>query len=191
MKNIAIFGASRAGKTTLTRMINERYSNYHIISGDSIRHAFQYELPQNETNKFGGKGMVEDYARFSSSFFKNQIKRNKGYFNYIFDSCDISVQNALKYFNDDNIIIIFLGYSKITPEEALTNYRKYEKPMDFTCNRTDEELLKHAKHWIESSKIFKNDCQLNNVKYVDTSYNREEVLNELFDEIINLLQDDN
>lgn len=184
MKNIAIFGSSRAGKSTLTRMINEIYPIYHIISGDSIRDAFQYELPQNEINKYGGQGMKEDYARFCASLFRNQSKRNKEYFNYIFDSCDVSVVNALKYFKDDNTIILFLGYSKITPEEALLNYRKYEKKGDWTCNRTDEELLEHAKHWIENSKIFENDCKLNKVKYVDTSYNRKEILEHLIKEII-------
>lgn len=184
MKNFAIFGASRAGKSTLARIINEAYSNYHIISGDSIRYAFQYELPQNGINKYGGHGMKEDYAKFCASLFKNQIKRNKNHFNYIFDSCDISVANALKYFKDDNIIIVFLGYSTITPEEALLNYRKYEQDDDWTCNRSDEELLEHAKHWIDKSKNFENDCKLNNVKYVDTSYNREEVLKSLFNEII-------
>ena len=52
MKNIAIFGASRAGKTTLAREINKVYTNYHIINGDSIRKTFQKELPQNEINKY-------------------------------------------------------------------------------------------------------------------------------------------
>lgn len=183
MKNIAIFGASRAGKSTLARMLNEKYPHYHIISGDSIRCAFQYELPQNEINKYGGRGMKEDYTRFCASLFKNQAKRNKIFFNYIFDSCDISVANALKYFKDENTIVIFLGYSKITKEEALSNYRKYEQKDDWTSDRTDIELLEHAEHWIENSKIFENDCKLNNLKYVDTSFNRNEILENLAKEI--------
>ncbi len=184
MKNIAIFGASRTGKTTLARMINKNYLNYHIISGDSIRHAFQNELPKNEINKFGGSGMKEDFARFCASLFKNQAKRNKNYFNYIFDSCDVSVTNALKYFKDENTIIVFLGYSKLTPQEALQNYRKFEKSEDWTCSRTDEELLEHAQNWIKNSKVFENDCKINNVKYIDTSYNRDEVLKKLCKELI-------
>ncbi len=180
MKNIAIFGASRAGKTTLARSINKIYPNYHIINGDSIRKAFQRELPQNNINQYNGIGMKEDFSRFSAALFKDEIERNKGYYNYIFDSCDISVENALNFFKEDSTIILFLGYPELTEQEALRNYRKYEKKEEWTSERTDEELIEHAKIWINNSKIFKNDCITNKVRYIDTSYNRDEILkNEL------------
>lgn len=176
MKNLVILGASRAGKTTLAREISEMYPNYHIINGDSIRNAFQEELPQNDINKYNGKGMQEDFAKFCASYFRNQITRNKGYFNYIFDSCDISVTNAQKYFNNDDVIIVFLGYSNINENEALQNYRKYEKTMDWTAKRTDEELLIHAREWINNSKKFEYECELHEISYIDTSFNRDEVI---------------
>ncbi len=47
MKNVAIFGSSRSGKSTLAKMISKKYSNYHIIIGDDIRGAFQEVLPNN------------------------------------------------------------------------------------------------------------------------------------------------
>ncbi len=184
MKNIAIFGASRAGKTTLARNINKVYSNYHIINGDSIRSTFEKALPQNNINKYNGSGMKEDFARFSATFFKDEIKRNKGYYNYIFDSCDISVENALKFFNDDNIIILFLGYTELTEQEALNNYRKYEKKDDWTSKRTDEDLIEHAKIWINNSKIFKSDCSINKIDYIDTSYSRDKILKNIEDKLL-------
>ena len=79
MKNLVILGASRAGKTTLAREINKKYPNYHILSGDSIRNAFQETLPQNEINKYDGKGMREDFSRFSAYLFKEHIKKNRGF----------------------------------------------------------------------------------------------------------------
>ena len=51
MKNIAIFGSSRSGKSTLSKMLSKKYSNYHIIIGDDIRWAFQETLPNNNTGK--------------------------------------------------------------------------------------------------------------------------------------------
>lgn len=48
MKNIAIFGSSRAGKSTLSKMIAKKYPNYHIIIGDNIRGAFSRVLPNNK-----------------------------------------------------------------------------------------------------------------------------------------------
>ena len=57
MKNIAIFGASRSGKSTLAKMIAKKYQNYHIIIGDDIRGTFTEVFPQNEISSKGGKGM--------------------------------------------------------------------------------------------------------------------------------------
>lgn len=184
MKNLVILGASRAGKTTLARKICETYHNYHLINGDSIRNAFQETLPQNNINKYNGSGMKEDFAKFCASYFRNQINRNKGYFNYIFDSCDISVENAVKYFKSDDVIIVFLGYENINKKEALKNYRMYEKPTDWTVKRTDKELLIHAENWILNSKIFKEECSKFNIKYIDTSFNRDNVLSNLISDVL-------
>lgn len=187
MKNIVILGASRSGKTTLAREICKIYSNYHIINGDSIQNAFEDTLPQNKINNYGGEGMKEDFARFCGRLFRDEINRNKGFFNYIFDSCDVSVENSIKFFMKDDTIIIYMGYTNINKYDVLNNYRKYEQPKDWTINRTDEELLIHVEEWIKKSKIFKNDCEKNGIKYIDTSYNRDEVINQLKKELVEKL----
>ncbi len=184
MKNLVILGASRAGKTTLAREICKVYPNYNVINGDSIRNAFEKTLPQNNINKYNGIGMKEDFAKYCGYFFKEEINRNKGYFNYIFDSCDISVENSIKYFLNDDVVILFLGYSNINKKDALNNYRKYEQPNDWTVNRTDEELLIHAQEWINNSQIFKKECQNNGIKYIDMSFNRNKILEKLKIELI-------
>lgn len=184
MKNIVILGASRAGKTTLAREICKVYPSYHLISGDSIRSAFQEALPQNNINKFGGTGMIEDFSKFCASYFRNQISRNKGVFNYIFDSCDVSIFNATKYFINDDTIVICMGYSNINEYEALGNYRKFEQDNDWTFKRTDEQLLIHAREWINNSKKFKSECEKMGIKYIDTSFNRDQVIEKLTEELV-------
>ena len=91
--------------------------------------------------------------------------------------------NAVKYFKEDDTVIIFLGYPKLTPEEAFKNYRKYEKSTDWTTKRTDKELLEFAKVWTNNSKIFEKDCQKYKIRYIDTSYNREEILKKIISEL--------
>lgn len=184
MKNIVILGASRAGKTTLAREICKLYPSYHLINGDSIRSAFQEVLPQNNINKFGGTGMIEDFSKFCANYFRNQISRNKGLFNYIFDSCDVSVSNAVKYFSSDDVIVIYMGYSNINEYEALRNYRKFEQTDDWTVKRTDEELLIHAREWINNSKKFNIECEKMGIQYIDTSFNREQVIKKLKEELV-------
>ncbi len=39
MKNILIMGIGRAGKTTLSKMIKDRYKSYNIIHSDSLKWA--------------------------------------------------------------------------------------------------------------------------------------------------------
>ena len=62
VKNIAIFGSSRSGKSTLAKMISKKYPNYHIIIGDDIRWAFQEVLPNNNINSKGGIGTVRRFS---------------------------------------------------------------------------------------------------------------------------------
>lgn len=97
MKNIAIFGSSRAGKSTLAKMIAKKYP-YHIYIGDVIRWAFQQILPKNEINEFNGKGMKDDFPNFLSCLFYKSIKRNAGEFNYIVETCDVTPLKAKELF---------------------------------------------------------------------------------------------
>lgn len=183
MKNLVIFGASRAGKTTLAREISKIYPHYHIIHGDAVRGAFSSALPQNDINSHKGKGMKDDFPRFLAELLREENDQDKDIFNHIIETCDVSVENALKYFKKEHTVIVYLGFAELSINEAFKNYRKYEKQTDWTYERSDEHMLKHAKEWIAKSKIFKEDCEKHNIRYVDTSYNREEVLKKLIKDL--------
>ena len=176
MKNIAIFGSSRAGKSTLSKMISKKYPNYHIIIGDDIRGAFKETLPNNNINSKGGSGMVDDFPNFLSCLFYKSIKRNKGIFNYIVETCDITPQKASELFNKDNTIVLFIGTPNQSINQHFEEIRKYETEIDWTCDQTDEEIIEHSKHWIAKSKEYKKQCEELDIWYVDTSFNRTAVL---------------
>lgn len=176
MKNIAIFGSSRSGKSTFSKMISKKYHNYHVIIGDDIRGAFQEILPNNNINSKGGIGMIEDFPNFLSCLFYKSIKRNKGIFNYIVETCDITPQKASKLFNKDDTVLLFLGTPNQTIEYHFKEIRKYETERDWTYDRNDEHILEHSKHWITKSKEYEKECKKLNIWYVDTSFNRIAVL---------------
>lgn len=183
MKNVVILGVARAGKTTLSRMIVNKYKNYQVINGDCVRTSFQNIFPQLEINRFGGKGMDKDFSLFCSELLSREIKQNKKYFNYIFESCDITPENATKYFNLDNTNIIFLGYPKLSVEEIIYNYKNYAEEDDYMLKKTEEEIRNRAELWLQKSKEYQKRCEQYNIKYIDVSYNR----NDLFNEYINNL----
>lgn len=177
MKNIAIFGSSRSGKSTLSRMISKKFPNYHIIVGDDIRGAFQEVLPGNNINSKFGSGMKEDFPNFLASYFYKSIKRHEGEFNYIVETCDMSPQKAKELFDKDNTILLFIGTPNQTIEEHFNEIRKYQTPKDWTYDRSDENILKHSNYWIPKAQEHQKECNELDIWYVDTSSNREQVLN--------------
>lgn len=180
LKNIAIFESSRSGKSTLSKRISRKYPNYHIIIGDDIRWAFQETLPNNNINSKGGIGMVEDFPNFLSCLFYKSIKRNKGIFNYIVETCDMTPQKAYELFNKDDTILLFLGTPNQTVEYHFEEIRKYETERDWTYNCTDEDILEHSKYWVTKSKDYQKECKKLNIWFIDTSFNRTEILENTF-----------
>lgn len=176
MKNIAIFGSSRSGKSTLSRMISKKFPNYHIISGDDIRNTFADVLPQNNINSKGGSGMVEDFPNFLSTLFYKSIKRNNEEFGYIVETCDITPNKAKELFSKDNTILLFIGTPNQTVEDHFNEIKKYQTQKDWSYGRSDERIMEHCKYWIPKSKEYERECRKLNIWYVDTSFNRMEVL---------------
>ena len=190
MKNIAIFGTSRSGKSTLSKMISKKYPYYHIMIGDDIRWAFKMVLPANNINSKGGSGMVEDFPNFISTLFYKMAKRNEGEFSYIIESCDITPQKAIELFNKENTILLFIGTPRQSTEEHFAEVRKYETKKDWTYDRSDEEILNHSKYWTAKSREYQKECEKLNIWYVDTSSNRMEVLKDTLSKIEKMILED-
>ena len=183
MKNIAIFGTSRSGKSTLSRMISKKYPTYHIMGGDEIRSAFSDVLPGNNINSTGGVGMAEDFPRFVSSLFYKNIKRNKSHFNYIVETCDMTPQKAKELFSKEDTIIMFVGTPKQTVEFHFEQIRKHETLDDWTYKLTNDQILEHATHWLQKGVEFEKECKELGIWFVDTSFDRERVLRGVLEEI--------
>lgn len=189
MKNIAIFGSARAGKSTLSVMISKKFPNYHIISGDDIRGTFNEVLPNNNINSKGGSGMIDDFPNFLSTLFYRSIKRNNDEFGYIVETCDITPKKAKELFSKDNTILLFIGTPNQSIEKHFDDIKKYETSKDWTYGRSDERIMEHCKYWIPKSKEYENECKKLDIWYVDTSFNRMEVLENTLNMIEKMILD--
>ena len=85
--------------------------------------------------------------------------------------------------------MICLGYPNITPTEVVSNWRKYDTDLDWTKKKSYEELIQIAENEINKSKQLQDECQKYNVKFIDTSNNRNDVLKKLLDDTINQIKD--
>lgn len=139
-----------------------------------------------DINHLGGEGMKEDFPKFCASLLENQIKQHKNIFNYIFESCDITPFYAKKYFDSKDTIILFLGYPKLTVTEVYNNYKNYATSDDYMLKKTDDEIMDRAYKWLERSKQLKEECIKYNIKFIDVSYDR----NEIFDKLIKEIKDE-
>ena len=104
--------------------------------------------------------------------------------NFVLEGWHVYPSDISKLFKNQNIKIICLGYTEISSEEAFNIIRKTEEQNSYTKNMTDKELKELVATHINYSKILKEQCEKCNIKYFDTSFNREKVLEEAMRHLI-------
>ena len=103
---------------------------------------------------------------------------------YLFDTPFLYPKD-IKMIDKENTYVIFMGYSKISVEDAVNKIRQNDKEHFWTNKISDEELVKETIQNIEFSKYLESECKRLNIKYYDTSFNRNDVLKEALNDIIN------
>lgn len=183
MENVIILGAARAGKTTLAQMLHKEY-NYNIISIDSFVSALHESFPSlgithsNTEEKFKLlPPLVFSYMKKITNEYPNE--------NFVIEGWHVYPEEISKLFRDTNVKIICLGYTKISCEEAFKIIRRSEQANSYTKKMTDERVKNLISSHIEYSKLLKEQCEKNNIKYYDTSFERDNVLKEAMRYLMN------
>lgn len=185
MKNIILIGASRAGKSSFTKLLKQELDNITIIKTDLLRLAFREAIIKDNTLNTNLVKQNPDYINYILSYYNFSNKYDTEYIKVI-DTVDFEPKDSNLF---ENSIMICLGYPNITPKEVVSNWRKYDTDLDWTKRKTNEELIEIAENEIKKSKQLKDECQKHNVKFVDTSFNRNEILKQLLKETINQIED--
>ena len=82
------------------------------------------------------------------------------------------------------LMIVCLGYTKIECDDALKLIRANEKDNSYTREMSDDEVKKLVLSHIEYSKILKEKCKKCGIEFFDTSFDREEKLREIIENIV-------
>lgn len=183
MKNIMILGTCRTGKTTFSKLVQKELNNYQIIEVDSIISALQSTFDGIQIGFAHDDLKDNKLSEFVSILLeKNKIRLGNEY-GYIINSDSIMPEDLINCFDLSNTIAYYFVNSKLTIEEIFNNCRYYDDENQWTSKRTNENLLNH----IKKAKKFENkiieQCKKYNIKYIDTSYNRENIFKELLCEI--------
>jgi adenylate kinase family enzyme len=187
-KNI-IMGIGRAGKTTLSNMIKDKYNDYNIIHSDSLKWAMiraankesEYKEKVDKQKEFEHG---EYFQKTLLELYKSLIRNDTNHYGYILESGQLhpKIVSEMIDFNTTNIICLGLG--NLSLEDMVEQCIKYDTEKSWTYQLPKEYLRKHAKDWYDSNEMLKKECPNYGIKYIDTSKNRQETLQKIVDSII-------
>ena len=113
LKNIYLVGPSRCGKTTTATMLQQEYGYTHIIM-DAVIETMSEVAPQLGIRH--GNLESEEFRNFLKSYSKNLFKYTK---HNIIDLEVLDPSFAKEMIDENESIVIYMGYPSITPEEKL------------------------------------------------------------------------
>lgn len=179
-KHIIIAGISRGGKTTICEEISKRTNYKHIIL-DQIVRGFQNNFPEiGITHSDNIKNVSKRFAPFINSMIEDMPCSEHL---LLLDTYHIVPEDYIKYINKRFCEIYFVGYPDILPQERLKEMRMYDKRKE-NIILTDEELLRRCIKLIDESKYIQKECKKYNLPFINTSYKRNEIIDNFINKIL-------
>ena len=185
-KNIFIMGPGRAGKTTLSKMINKKYG-YSIISIDDIVTSLEAFPSLNISWDGEHEKISKQMSDFLIKYLKELSEGNKFYdgCKTVIEGTDIDFERLIPNIDQNKYLLIGLTYNQKTKKDLFNTIRKYDTEDDWTYYLTDEQLEEYCEQYIKINNYFNDKFKKYNIMSFDTSNNREKVLTE----IVNSLED--
>lgn len=177
-RHIIIAGTPRAGKTTLCiELVKHGFIHYKM---DSIKRGIcdAFGFDSHDWSFINPK-----IAQIINTIIvENSTDTVAGLEYYAIDSCHVFPKDV-SLFSED-VLVVYLGYADISVSDKLKEMRFYDKD-NYWCSKVDDDtLVRMIEANINLSKELKNECKKYNIKYFDTSSNRDKVLNEALEFIL-------
>lgn len=180
-RNIFIFGEPRSGKSTLANMIVDKFG-YYIIRSDCERNSLKEIFPSLSISSKTAISNKEFQLYLKQLIFQYQRdgRYKKG---IVLEGTDTSVSDCNELFNNDDNIIYYLGPIDITPIEFAKKIKDNDTDFDWTKNFSMDELVELCEKYIKRAKEYKKQCEIYGINFVDTSKNRDQVLQQVVQDI--------
>lgn len=183
MKNILILGICRTGKTTFSKIIQKKYTNYQIVELDTIISSLQKTV-ENVPIGFIHDNLKENrLPQFLNLLIQKNIKKNGKELGFIINGDSILPKDLINNIDLNNILVYYFVNTKLSSKEILNNCRIYDDKNEWTNRRTDEELYNHFEFYKTIEQEIITDCKKYDFKCIDTSINRDEIFEKLLNEI--------
>ena len=178
--NIIIAGVPRAGKSTVSHMLFEKYGYQHV-SMDSIIAGFEKCFPETGVSTYQGLSSLETLRVISSKMapFVRAMLDSGEYDEFtpgmVLDMYQLLPEDYDRYIRGANCEIVYFITSDVTPEERFIIQKKYDTEKDYTFYKSDEELREGAEYIVEQSILIKEQCKKYGLRYYETAREREVV----------------
>lgn len=192
MKNILIMGIGRAGKTTLSNMIKDKWTSYNLLHSDSLKWAIiraqdkeAYYREHVDIQKEYEHG--DFFQRTLLEQYKSLIKNDKKGYGYILESGQLHPKIVREMIDFNTTIVICLGLGNFTAEDMVKQCIQYDTEESWTYGLSREYLLEHAQDWYQCNEMLKQECPKYDIRYIDTSSNRADKLQKILKELEELV----
>jgi adenylate kinase family enzyme len=187
MKNIIIWGVPRSGKSTLAKMIRQKFG-HSVIQMDAIKSV--YDVIRPEDNISARETTNYDEAKMMAKMVTRLIQclswgNDRGEF-YVYEGVSFDMDTIVPALPKekfpvslDNFIVICMGYAGISPEEKVKEIVRYETARDWTYGESMESKLTHFKTYCDESKFVSKTAERLGLKYFDVSFERDKVFEEI------------
>lgn len=188
-KNILIMGIGRAGKTTLGKMIKDKYNSYNLIHSDALKWAMikaenkeNYYRENVDAQKQFEHG--EYFQRTLLELYNSLIRKDTNKYGYILESGQLHPKMVSEMIDFHTTNVICLGLGNFSIEEMVQQCITYDTKESWTYKLPREYLTKHAEDWYNSNEMLKKECPKYGIKYIDTSKDREKILKDTLEKLI-------
>lgn len=193
MKNILIMGIGRAGKTTLSKMIKDKYNSYNLIHSDSLKWAMirakgQEKYYRENVDKQKEFEHGEYFQRTLLELYNSLVGKDKKQYGYILETGQLHPKIVKEMIDFDNTIVLCLGLGEFTPEDMVNQCITYDTEESWTYGLPREYILEHARDWYKNNEMLKMECPKYGIKYIDTSKNRIETLDKILEELDTIIK---
>lgn len=175
-KNLLIIGPSRSGKTTLSKLICEQF-NCNSVNLNDFQETFEKTFPNTEEyNEYLKKFMINYIAQLTD--YKTFYSGRKTII-----ECNVPfIYDIIKNVDQDNTAIIGITYDNIDID-YFAGKIKYSETSDYLQFLPEDSLKSKLQSFVEESKEMTLLLSSLDINTYDVSNNREEVFNEILNDV--------
>lgn len=186
MKNIIIIGVGRTGKTTLSKLIKDKYYTYNVLHSDAIK----WGMIRAEDRETYFRNNIGEQIKFErSEYFQKVLLELFNYSctlnSYILESGQLEPKIISKIVDRSKTSVICLTHGNLTSKDILNLCLNNDTSEDWTFNMERSKLEAHCNEWYRMNEFFKEECDKHNILNINTSTNRDRVLEAIISRINN------